>query len=383
MYVSPKLAPPDLFPWGIKHTFAAAITTLSVEMILFDCERLKHPYQGFYTYCDSLGRALAAEARLRSEKMCFYLPERFEGRFGDDMDYLRYRSLDRYFLRTPSGIDIWHCARQRSHFMPNAGGAKVLLTVHDLNFFLRDTSIKHARHWVQMQCSLDHADRIVTISEFSRRQLLESNFILRDKKIDMVYNGIIEYTGTPVRPAVVPAGPYLLSVSRIAKLKNFEVLVPLLEGNDLSLVLVGAFDKYHYENRVMEAARKWGVQDRVIFTGPVSEDEKYWYMENCHAFVFPSLAEGFGLPVLEAMRCGRPVFVSDRMSIPEITGEYGFYFNHDFDPDGMKSEFEKGMSAFERGEIDVKAMIAHAESFSWKNAAKQYFAIYDDMLSDR
>ena len=349
-------------------------------MILFDCERLKHPHQGFYTYCDSLGEALAREARKRSEALCFYLPEQFFGKFGDDMKYLKCRSIDRYWLSSPSYVELWHCARQRSHYMPRTGKAKVLLTVHDINFSLTGTPRKQRLHNRQFQRSLDNSDRIVTISEFSRQQLLESDFDLHGMKVDMVLNGISEYHGTPKRPAIVPDGDFILSVSRITRLKNFEVLVPLLDGNDLKLVLVGHMDKYHYEERILEKARKWGVEDRVIFTGAVSEDEKVWYMENCLAFVFPSLAEGFGLPVLEAMRCSKPVFVSDRMSMKEITGEYGFYFNHDFDPDGMKEEFRKGLELFYNGKFDKDAMAAHVKSFSWDKAAKQYFDIYEDML---
>lgn len=349
-------------------------------MILFDCERLKHPFQGFYTYCDSLGRALSEEARKRSETMAFYVPEKDMGRFGDDMRYLKCGKFDRLYLKSPSYVDLWHCARQRSGYIPDSGRAQVLLTVHDINFFLAGPREKRPRYKIECQRSIDRADRIVTISEFARKQLLESDLDLYGMQVDVVYNGVPDYNGTPKRPAYVPEEPYLLCVSRIARLKNYEVLPPLLVGNDMKLLLVGNMDKNRYEERVLEAAKKFGVADRVVFTGPVDEDEKYWYMQHCRAFVFPSLAEGFGLPVLEAMRCGRPVFVSDRMSIPEITGEHGFYFNHDFDPDGMREEFEKGMERFESGDFDIQAMIDHANSYSWATAASQYFDIYEDML---
>src|ERR1700751_128658 len=128
----------------------------------------------------------------------------------------------------------------------------------------------------------------------------------------------------------------------------------------------------------MEEAAKFGVADRVKITGPISEEDKAWYYKNCAAFVFPSLAEGFGLPVIEAMHFGKPVFLSTLTSLPEIGGNAAFYFDS-FDPEAMQQVFKNGMEQFyaENWEDKVKA---HAMKFNWDETAKQYLALYEECL---
>ena len=92
--------------------------------------------------------------------------------------------------------------------------------------------------------------------------------------------------------------------------KNFHVLPRILKGNDYRLVIAGNISSNSYCAEILEQAREWGVESRVTITGPVSEPVKQWYLQNCDAFVFPSIAEGFGLPVIEAMRYGKPIFTS-------------------------------------------------------------------------
>jgi glycosyltransferase involved in cell wall biosynthesis len=96
------------------------------------------------------------------------------------------------------------------------------------------------------------------------------------------------------------------------------------------------------EKEVMEAAKKFGVEDRVKLIGPATEEEKYWYYKNCEAFLFPSYAEGFGLPVIEAMYHGKPVFISDKTSLPEVGGDAAYYFRN-FEPEYMQEVFKEGM----------------------------------------
>ena len=73
-------------------------------------------------------------------------------------------------------------------------------------------------------------------------------------------------------------------------------------------MIAGVTHQPWYQRKIEEEAKRLGVTERVIFTGAISENDKYWYYQNCTAFVFPSIAEGFGLPVIEAMYFGKPVF---------------------------------------------------------------------------
>ena len=71
-----------------------------------------------------------------------------------------------------------------------------------------------------------------------------------------------------------------------------------------------------------------GLEERIILPGEISDMDKYWLYKNCEAFVFPSMYEGFGLPVIEAMNFGKPVFLSTFSSLPEVGGKYALYWEN-------------------------------------------------------
>ena len=84
-----------------------------------------------------------------------------------------------------------------------------------------------------------------------------------------------------------------------------------------------------YEARILEIAKKIGVADRLVMTGLISEEQKYRYLKECSLFVFPSIAEGFGLPVIEAMAFGKKVLLSRHTCLPEIGGDHAYYLDSD------------------------------------------------------
>jgi len=110
----------------------------------------------------------------------------------------------------------------------------------------------------------------------------------------------------------------------------------------------------------------------------VTNGEKSWYYKNCLAFVFPSIGEGFGLPVLEAMYFGKPVFLSSATSLPEVGGKVAYYFDN-FEPPQMKNVFEKGMQHY-NSEHPEQAIIERAKNFSWEKAADEYLDVYRKFL---
>ena len=110
----------------------------------------------------------------------------------------------------------------------------------------------------------------------------------------------------------------------------------------------------------------------------MTESDKAWYYKNCAAFVFPSIAEGFGLPVIEAMHFGKPVFLSKFTSLPEVGGNAAYYFDN-FDAKHMQQIFKEGMQDFiARNRADE--MLAQADKFSWEQAANQYLELYSECL---
>jgi glycosyltransferase involved in cell wall biosynthesis len=121
-----------------------------------------------------------------------------------------------------------------------------------------------------------------------------------------------------------------------------------------------------------------GVADRVKIIGPIDDENKYWYLRNCAAFVFPSIAEGFGIPVIEAMHYGKPVFLSDKTSLPEVGGKLAYYFEN-FEQAHMQEVFRKGMSHYETYQ-PAAAIKKHADSFRWEDIAGQYLDIYRSLI---
>ena len=142
----------------------------------------------------------------------------------------------------------------------------------------------------------------------------------------------------------------------------------LLAGNDRLLVIAGITQSELYKQKIIQEAIKHQVEKRVIFTGSISENDKQWYFKNCEAFVFPSLTEGFGLPVVEAM------FLSTHTSLPEIGGSVAYYFNS-FDKEDMQQTIRQGLQHYHSTGAS-ESVKARASLFSWKEAALKYLEVY-------
>ena len=129
----------------------------------------------------------------------------------------------------------------------------------------------------------------------------------------------------------------------------------------------------------MEAIARYGLEDRVVLTGSIEEEEKNYFYHHCSAFVFPSLYEGFGLPVIEAMLCGKPVFSSRCTSLPEIGGNMAFYWDN-FDAEHMAHVFANGMHIYNSDEKAFsEALKEYASMFSWKQNAGTYLNLYESL----
>jgi len=121
------------------------------------------------------------------------------------------------------------------------------------------------------------------------------------------------------------------------------------------------------------------VEDRVIFTGPISDEDKFCYIRDCAVFAFPSIAEGFGLPVIEAMRFGKKTLLSKHTCLPEIGGPYAFYLDSD-DSDYLKNFAVSDLPKILDEDIDEAKVREWASQFSWDRAAMEYEKIYRNLL---
>ncbi len=344
-------------------------------MFVFDCERMKYENTGLHVFCDNLASHLVNQVNKTGDDIGFFVPKQYVGRWGSRFYYRTVRNWNKFFLPCDSDVKVWHCAHQQTSYLPPRN-VKMVLTVHDLNFLYEKPKYKHRRYLDALQYRLDRADSVVAVSECTKRDLLK-NMDLKGKYVEVIYNGLNFFEGDEMPPVVRPEGDFLFSVGTILPKKNFHVLPALLKGNDYKLIIAGNRSKY--ENDIMAEAQKWGVEDRVFIVGPVDEAVKYWYIRNCSAFLFPSISEGFGLPVIEAMYYGKPIFLSDHTALPEVGGPHAIYFNHEFEPNLMQKEFEEGLKLFKDGSKDQEKMIEHALSFSWERTARRYLEIYREL----
>jgi glycosyltransferase involved in cell wall biosynthesis len=346
-----------------------------MKKYLVDLHRLRHnPYNGLYTFSCRLAENLLDQP-LNDEQLFYYLPKDKFGQFGDKPTYVQHKRNHKFYQKGTGKYDVWHLTTGISQYRPYNNKTKVVYTIHDVNFLVEDPGNKkrNRRSLRVMQHNSDRADHIVGISssalEFASRHLDFGN-----KPASVIYNGytVQEYPGFD-EPVYRPPGPFLFSLSLVQPRKNFHVLPPLLEGNDLELVIAG-LNNFEYADKVMEEAKRWRVADRVKLIGPIDEKNKSWYYTHCSAFMFPSIAEGFGAPPLEAMHFGKPVFLSTSMSLPEIGGDAAYYFN-DFHPEAMRLTFENGMNDYITHNRTA-AIKAQAEKFNWKRNAEEYLKIY-------
>ncbi|TWI67439.1 glycosyltransferase involved in cell wall biosynthesis [Pseudoduganella lurida] len=346
--------------------------------LLLTLDSMRFANTGLHTFGGSLARALVDQGGGALATTAYTYPAQ-HGFLGSDVAYVPHRRYHRWFLPRHGRYDVVHFADQYCRFGPGRVDAPTVMTVHDLNQVHERApgSRKLERYLRRMRKRIVGVDRIVAISDFVKSDILRF-FPEVAGRITVIHNGAdASFAPDGHQPAFVPRGPFLFAVGMVCPKKNFHVLVPLLQGTDHTLVIAGVI-KEPYGQQILAEAARLGVADRVVVTGPVSQADKDWYYAHCAAFLFPSLAEGFGLPVLEAMHHGRPVFLSRLTSLPEVGGDVANYFDG-FDPDHMREVFAAGMARFGREDGAQRAR-EHAQKFTWENAARAYLDVYRDVL---
>ncbi len=298
--------------------------------------------------------------------------------FGDKFNYHKYSNLSRHWLfRNKKKYDLWHSVNQNTKVEPFRVN-KYLLTIHDVNFveeISADMSHRLNRLFIE---KMNRATAITYISEFAKKQT-HQYFEVPNVPEYVIYNGnpisTIVDTSKFITPFAIDK-PFLYSIGDFLERKNFLSLVKMIEHiPDFNLILSGNSNKL-YGKEIADYILQKNLQNRVFLTGKVDDLAKQFYLSHCHAFVFPSIREGFGLPPIEAMSFGKPVFLSDKTSLPEIGGEHAYYWNN-FDPEYMKTILFDGLNHFQNNQKEMELLMKkRAASFDWKIAAADYLKLY-------
>ena len=351
---------------------------MATHRVLIDVERLRQLHSGLGQVALNLGKEFLAHQSPIWQPV-FLLPENRLEVFDQPVDYEIPSWRRRYVPSLMPAYDLWHVLHQDASYLPNKR-TPYILTIHDLNFLEEKSAAKARKRLAKVQKLVDHASAVTVISTFTKG-IVEQNLELEDTPIHVVYNGLcsnIEAVGSC--PENLPEGDFLFTLGVVRRKKNFHTLVEFLSHlDDINLVIAGN-TKGSYAEQIIGKAHELGVADRLIVTGEIEDRHKSWLFRNCRAFVFPSLYEGFGLPLLESMSYGKPTFCAARSSLPEIGGSDVFYWDN-FDANYMVDVYHRGMSEFARDTGRSERLKARASEFSWGNAARQYARLYEQILS--
>jgi len=351
---------------------------MSKPSVLVTFDSMKNPNSGYFSFGKGLGDALIRQNQHRFE-LEYYMFKKTTYFFDNKVDIIYLKRLHNVFFPARNKFGVAHFTDQTCRLRPYKVNAKRIMTIHDINnIHLKYKSQKKLdKHINKLRKFISWCDRVVTISKFVADDILHFIPEVKDK-LRVIHNGadkLIVAEGHT--PDYLPKKPFLFTIGLLSVQKGFHFIPPLLSGNDFELVISGI--ETPHKEKILESAKEFGCANRVTITGPVTDDDKAWYYKYCSAFIFPSIAEGFGLPVIEAMYFGKPVFLSKYTSLPEIGGDVAYYFDS-FDPEHMQEVFKNGMEDFiaNNRKADI---IKHAEGFSWDKTAAQYLHLYEECLN--
>lgn len=272
-------------------------------------------------------------------------------------------------------------------------GMKIVVTIHDLIAirFGKDIPFYSRQYFGRwMPFSYRYADEIIAVSEYTKKDIIKL-LNIPDKKITVIPLAVDDCFKEIHDKEVINAvknkyhitGNYLLHLGTINPRKNLEFLIEVfsaLEDNNLKLVITGK--KGWYYEGLFDLVKKLGLEDRVIFTGYIDDEDKPALYNGASIFLFPSIYEGFGLPPLEAMACGTPVICSNTSSIPEVVGSAGILISPT-DKLCWVREIKKVLEDKQIYNALSKKALIQATKFSWDRCAKQTIQIYEKLYHEK
>ena len=283
--------------------------------------------------------------------------------------------------------DLLHVQYTAPLFCP----VPVVVSVHDVSFLEHPEYFRRERAW-QLQLTVARtvrrAAKILTVSEFSRASILKAYGDVDEDKVAVVPNAAApdfrpisrEAATLAVRERFSVSAPFLLGVGDLLPRKNQIGLIrafsQLLRAHpQFAHNLVFAGKETWFAHHVRAAARESGVADRIRFLGFVSDAELLHLYNACDVFVFPSFYEGFGLPALEAMACGRAVVCSSTSALPEVVDGAALLFDP-YSVDEMVRAIADLLLDPELQARMGRLGLQRAAQFSWQNAAQRTLEVY-------
>jgi glycosyltransferase involved in cell wall biosynthesis len=284
-------------------------------------------------------------------------------------------------------LDLYHSPHPN---MPYFYFRDFIITVHDLTMLKFKTGrastytyplyfLKWVVFKLMLTFAIKRAKKVITVSNFVKNQILEE-FKLTQDKVKVIYNGvsdsitkeISQETQNIVIKKFNLTKPFLFYVGNAYPHKNLERLIMAFElfnrDEKYQLFLGGKVD-FFYQRLMKDYANLKNVN----FGGYLTDAEISTLYLNCEAFVYPSISEGFGIQIIEALKVGAKVTCSNNSSFPEIAGKHAFYFNP-FEIQDIKKTFEVILSLPKNH--PTEELKIHLEKFNWKDSAQSHYEVY-------
>lgn len=351
-----------------------------MKRVLIDLSVLKHLNCGLGQIAYNYARFWGENAKDLDFEVHLLVPRPMIGAFGKDVHYHKTTNLYTMFPFIMPKYDVWHSIQQMSRFKPSHRSTKNILTIHDINFIYEKTGCSLKKYSRKFISRLNRADRVFCISNFTKADVLKH--FPTDKPLEVIYNGVEFGDPASAKKPLLPFTdnkPFIFSIGQIRQKKNFHVLLDAMKLlPEYNLVIAGEKGT-DYCNMIEQRIASEGISN-VFLIGTIHNSEKIWLYNNCSAFVFPSLFEGFGLPVIEAMSYGKPVISSDKTSLKEICAGHA-YILENFEPDHIAAKIKEGINAYASNPDLINKNTEYAHTFTYEHHMNAYLSIYREMLS--
>lgn len=281
-----------------------------------------------------------------------------------------------------NNFDIFHPTFDSRCYYSKIIKRPYVLTVHDLipEIYYRNASKKPVKldKWLySKEKALRGASRIMCVSKFTKKNLLEYYPFLNSSKIDIVYHGIHPFMGKYKENIY---GKYILYVGNRIGYKNFlftiESLLPLLRKyKDLFVLCTGA----NFTKEELQYLAEWNLINQIVQVGYVDDYALSSLYHNALCFIFPSLYEGFGIPILESFVNECPACIAETTCFPEIAEEAASYFDP-HDKDSILTSVTKVIEDKEFANTLRRKGLERAKLFTWENSTNKVLQTYQNAL---
>ena len=284
---------------------------------------------------------------------------------------------------TRHNFDIFHPTYFNDYFLTFLGKKPFVITHHDV--IPEKFSTKYAEldgfDKAYKQRVLDKASKIIAVSENTKNDLLHI-FNIAPEKIEVIHHSTHFATYKPADGFDIPTPKrYLLYVGNRENYKNFDnfarAIAPILnKQDDLYLICAGSHQFSDAEQKLLHELH---ISEQVLHQDIPNDAVLYRMYQKALGFIYPSLYEGFGIPILEAFACGCPVVLSDRSCFPEVAQDAALYFNPD-NKENITFEVEKIINSAEIRLELVKKGYQRLKDFSPENTAKKTLNVYQSIV---